>query len=366
MSHTTSEDSRVATGSAGTAGAANPESARSRELWSRVLRAWSWAFGARWFLGAVFLLSGVLKAASFDYFVVQISYYGIVREPAVVMAIGLVVIGIETALGFALWTRWGRSRWVLGATWWMLTAFTGLLIYVWIFRDLDDCGCFGKYLRMTPGWSVFKNLGLMGLVWIAWRGPRNRARTGLRKSLRTKMVFGTGGTVVCGVLALAFAGIRDVETTADRGDVANGSRAERDNSPGSSVEGAGEFRGIAFDRGGDQLNTSEGLYLVAMLSESCSGCGDIVRGLNRMAENDELPQVLGLVLGEAEDVRAFRDKYEPRFPIRAMSALPFLARVGAAPPRFHLVKNGVSIKYWDDDLPDEMVLLEFSLLARSE
>ena len=108
-------------------------------------------------LGVVFILSAVLKALDLTAFAVQISYYDIVREPWIVWSIALAMIGLEAMLGLAMltgvWLRWVTLPAVLA----LLVGFTGLLGWAWAFTDLEDCGCFGKYLPMTPGESILKN-----------------------------------------------------------------------------------------------------------------------------------------------------------------------------------------------------------------
>jgi hypothetical protein len=98
-----------------------------------------------------------------------VSYYGIVRTPWVVIGIALGAVTLETGLGGGLLIGRARTRCLLALVAGLLVFFSLLIAYAWAFQGLKDCGCFGKYLKMTPGVSILKNLILLALVWIAWR-----------------------------------------------------------------------------------------------------------------------------------------------------------------------------------------------------
>jgi len=125
-------------------------------------------------LAIVLIISAMLKALDWTAFAVQVSYYGIVREPAVVKGIALGLIGLEAALGMALLLRLALRRATLPATFALLAGFTALLAWAWAFRDLRNCGCFGKFLPMTPPEAILKNVVMMAMVAFAWHGLRKK------------------------------------------------------------------------------------------------------------------------------------------------------------------------------------------------
>ena len=313
------------------------------------------ALFCRYSLGALFLVSAGLKALSFDEFAVQLSYYGIVRIPWVVRAIGLGAIGVEAALGAGLLVARGGGRGVLLGAGVLLALFSALIGYAWAFQGLADCGCFGKYLRMTPGWSLLKNAALLGFAAVAWSGAGADAAT-------TRKGFSWRGSVVAAAVALAL-GIAGLSARGDRVRADGARVAEPGGSdPSVSASGEGLFKAFVFEWEGERRDLAEGLHFVAMLSDSCEDCAGIVESLNALAKNPDLPPLAGFVLGDDEaSLRKFRETYEPRFPTQRMAPLEFLERIGKAPPRFVLTKNGRQRRFWDEKPPDEIALLDVVL-----
>ena len=346
----------------------------------------------RWIVGLLFVLAAGLKALSAMDFAVQVSYYGVVRTPWVVLTVAVAVIGFEAGLGAGLLLWRGRRGRLLGVAAVVTVVFTGLIIYAWIWRNLQDCGCFGKYLKMTPGWSVFKNAVVLGLIALAWWGE------GARKA---------GGTVSSGgfvrsalIAAISFVMMAGAGVSAMRDDAGSG-RIKRQATPTSQAvarstapaispseaaatsqtsravapppkpattagpqTGMDKFSGYVFEWKGKRYDLTRGLYIVVMISDSCEGCAEIVRSLNTLTGNKDLPPIVAFVLGEKETIERFRRNYSPAFPTNLMAPLDFLDRIGEAPPRFILVRDGKQLHYWDTKkAPDEVTLIEAVLTA---
>ena len=340
-------------------------------------------------LGVFFLLSALLKAASSLEFAVQISYYQIVRRPDVVRVLALVVIGFEATLGvaiivLALVERWRRRLLVVAAL--VLVGFTLLILWGWAFHDLADCGCFGKYLRMTPGWSVAKNVVLLGIVGAGFRRekrwrretePRQDATAvaarGLRRFIGLGVSISVGAAVVLCLVSLAAGGLsapgRPIMERMPMKDAlsSRSAQAEPTAAGGGAPHAAGAFgqkEAVEAERHSSQAapgphipvpplvrSPGQDYYFVAMLSESCDKCAEIVEELNRLATNPDMPRVMAFVLGGEAELSAFRTRYRPGFPTAAMPPLEFLSNIGDAPPRFHLVRKDCSLKHWDSSVP---------------
>ncbi|MCL4690931.1 MAG: hypothetical protein KJ060_00235, partial [Candidatus Hydrogenedentes bacterium] len=123
-------------------------------------------------LGAVFVLSAASKALAPYDFAEQVSYYGVVTEPSLVQPLAYFMILLESVFGVCLLGGF-RFR---GATFWatvaLLAGFSGLILYAWAYRGLEDCGCFGKVIQMGPKASLAKNVVLAALAIGAWYGFR--------------------------------------------------------------------------------------------------------------------------------------------------------------------------------------------------
>ena len=368
----------------------------------------------RWIVGVLFVLAAGLKALSAMDFAVQVSYYGVVRTPWVVLTVAVAVIGFEAGLGAALllWRdRWG---WLLGVVAGVTVVFTGLIIYAWIYKNLQDCGCFGKYLKMTPGWSVFKNAVVLGLIALTWLGEGARK---VGAAVSSGGGFGRCALITAiSLLMMAGAGVSAMRDDAGSGRIKRhvtppGQAVARSTAPAITTSegtatsqegtatsqtlrldaptpkpadttgprtaapppkpaatdpqiGADKFSGYVFEWKDKRYDLTRGLYIVVMISDSCEGCAEIVRSLNSLTQNKDLPPVVAFVLGEKETLERFRRNYSPAFPTNLMAPLDFLDRIGEAPPRFILVRDGKQLQYWDTKrAPDEITLLEAVLTA---
>jgi hypothetical protein len=343
------------------------------------------AITCRWIVGLLFVVAAALKAASAMDFAVQVSYYGVVRTPWIVLTVAVTVIGLEAALGMALLVWRARRTGLFGIAASITIAFTALIVYAWIWRNLQDCGCFGKYLKMTPGWSIVKNAVALGLIALAWRGERTPVEA-LGAVRKEKTRFGASVqrlALAAAVSMLLMVGAcvslarDDVGTDRIRRQeardgsihsVSSSSGAQAAPTPKSIATppgmGADKFSGYVFDWEGKHYDLTRGLYIVVMISDSCEGCAEIVRSLNALAVNKDLPPIVAFVLGEKATLENFRKNYSPAFPTNLMAPLDFLDRIGEAPPRFILVREGRQLRYWDTKrAPDEVTLLEAVLTA---
>jgi len=308
-------------------------------------------------VGAVFVLSALLKAISFVEFAVQVSYYGIVRDPLLIRMMATVLIGVEAVLGVGVLfcARFRRHLLLLALV--LLTGFSVAIGYAWVFRDIENCGCFGKYLQTGPIASLAKNAVLGVLAAVALRHiPAGSHPAGLWKP---SLAAGAGILVVS---------IAVHQNSAFRQDATPPGKFFPDSMPGASPPTLSRFRGGA--PAGQSLtwqaNTydlSEGAYLVAMLSDSCEECEAIIPGLNEYAQNPDVPHVVAFVLSDDPNLDGFREEYRPRFPTQAMSPLEFFQHIGDAPPRFILIKDGHRLEFWDKKLPPQAAILEAALRA---
>ncbi|MCX7014333.1 MAG: hypothetical protein NTW86_17580 [Candidatus Sumerlaeota bacterium] len=329
-------------------------------------------------LGIAFILSSVLKAMDWTAFAVQVSYYGIVREPWIVRAISLALIGLEFGLGCALLLRLALRSLTLPAVFALLLGFSLLLVWAWVFRDLKDCGCFGKYLPMSPGESLWKNAVMLAMVGFAWWGLRGRSKrergepSSLQNPLKPRragrLTLDAGRLWRLGLLAAGTLGVMAFAVVNPFAPSASGEAsalASSDNfapvNEGSSDEpgdGGGKFAKYSFEWQGERLDLGMEVCFVAMLSDSCAHCAELVASLNRMSKDPSLPRIIGLVLGEEETLKNFRATFHPEFATRLIPVLEFFDLIGDAPPRFYLVDNGREAKYWDEEIPQAAAILE--------
>jgi len=307
-------------------------------------------------VGLVFLASAILKALDVQSFALQISYYGVLRDPAAVRVIALVVVGVESLIGAMLLVN---SRWEVGSSAGsrgrlrtipivphalaviLLIGFTGLIAYAWAFEGLEDCGCFGKFIKLSPGPSIIKNLLMLLLLVVAWGAGRGKSREEpvalAARMLRTAII------VVCAALIVAL-GVYETP-------------GEPIRQSGQSSDPPRPFAQFRVEVDGQSWDLGQGEYLVAMLSTTCEHCVAMVSALNRMVETPGLPPVIGLMLGDEDTLTEFRKQAEPHFPTVLVDALKFVSFIGKVPPRLFYVRDGREVQFWDNEAPSPSDLL---------
>lgn len=283
------------------------------------------------FLGAVFLVSALLKAEDAINFVRAIAAYGVITNKSLLPVVAYCSLSLELLLGFALF--WGiRRRWITYALLeGLLLFFTGLILFAWLFHGLKECGCTGR-IKTPPEIAVPKNLVLMALGAVAWLGQRPSTVWGRG----TLMKAAVSVALTAGVLGYAYA------------------------APGKTLPPT-PFTPFVFDtQDGQHFDLGHGEYLVAMLSMSCEHCMGEVPAMNDLLPAPDIPRMVALCLEESPgEMAEFQATTNPMFPMHSIgndTAL-FFSLTGITPPRFYFVRDGRAVTFWDDHLPghDELV-----------
>lgn len=234
----------------------------------------------------------------------------------------------------------------------ILVFFTGIIIYGWLFKGLKDCGCFGSFIKMSPFTSIIKNLILIAMTIVAMIGAKRNAipePVAMTYPSRFKTAF----IAFCPLLLIGSLGWNYIGKPAKplSPEITVQASASADDRPFS------EFK--VQDDSQNMLDLGKDRYLVAFLSDSCNHCQETVSELNEFPKKIDGVPVIGLILGEEDTLRQFREQFLPKFPTALMEPLKFFEFIGDAPPRFYLVQDGKPIKHWDDQLPkiDELKTL---------
>jgi len=296
-------------------------------------------------LALVFVLSAVSKALDVEAFAVQLSYYEIVREPRVVWATALAVVCIETALAVLLMQGGPLRMWTLGTTLLLLAGFTGLIAYAWAFKGLSECGCFGRFLLMSPGMSIIKNVVMMTFAGAAlYVCAGDKGRVGLSETpALVRRLPGRPVAAVMSVVVVAGVSTYGILQRAE-GNVA----IQRHSGPVEKDRPLAQFR---FDHKGTTWDLGKGSYLVAFLSTSCDHCERDMQTLNDLALIPQFPRVAALMLGDEETLQALLARNQPEFPTILIEPLTFFQFIGEAPPRVYYIVDGRPVQYWDGEPP---------------
>lgn len=111
---------------------------------------------SRLLLGLMLVTAAVLKLLSIDNFEIYIYSFNIFSFTlTTVFSRLLIAAEILLGLGLIFKVRYKEVWWL---TMLMMAGFTLFLIYVMLFRNDDNCNCFGDLIKLNPSESIYKNV----------------------------------------------------------------------------------------------------------------------------------------------------------------------------------------------------------------
>jgi len=282
-------------------------------------------------LGALFLAAGVLKALAPLEFAKEISGYGIVTDPIATGIMGFVLIVVECGLGAALLSNL-RPRLMLALTLGLLAVFLVAIGTAWWTGAATECGCFGPWKRSMPV-AFTQDLMMMAVAgWALW------SHAGIRSAVNALKLGIVGTALAAGVTIPAIAVMSSVA------------------SPGSlGAVGSTAFRTMEVSEAPQSLATGE--HLVLLMSTDCDHCKAAVPAVNALFEDERLPKVTAVAMGDRVDRGLFRQDLGAKYPIAQISKQSVVGLVDKAFPRLFLVRDGVIVAIWDGEIPSAEVIL---------
>ena len=292
-------------------------------------------------LGVFFLVSAATKVVNLDAFAVQISLYGVIENHTLLRAAAFGTVSLEALLG-AGFIAASRFRGLFyGVATGLTIVFSGLIAYAWAYKGLEDCGCFGEALKMTPAQSLWKNLALVMVLGAGWYGTRSLPQRSASRSVKSSLPI---AAAILGLTLVTGLGLWN---------------NPRSNATGASTVPPAEidknrpFQRFQFSYDGREYNLGEGRYLIAMLNATCEHCIASVPDINILAGSPELPELIALMMADSGDeetqLRQFRLETQPEFPTQLIGMLDFVEFIESAPPRLIYVRDGIEIHGWDWD-----------------
>ena len=288
-------------------------------------------------VGLILLAAGLVKAMDMELFIRQIMDYGIVSERLLLILSAWGLIALECALGVALLVFY-RPRLMLSLTAALLLIFAGATGWAWLTGVTEDCGCYGAWLKQTPGQALVGDLVLLAATAIAWAGCRHVQAP----QTRTKA---WAVTIAC-LSGLALPVVFGFPTSAINRAQSNG-----------PLIGPIEVHGV-----GD-VDLNKGEYLVVLMGAECFHCQEAVPDLNILCDAPDLPPLIALCTSEEADCIEFVEEFQPIFPIGHISDDLFWRLLADGDmPRIILLHDGRTKRVWDQTVPDEdAVKAELSL-----
>jgi len=295
------------------------------------------ARGAQILMGAVLLLSGVLKVWQPVLFYWELVPYaqllGVTSSWQLFARAGLVVAPFECALGLALLANW-RPRWTMPVAVALMAFFIGLMLLAWKAGATDECGCFGTLVDRSPAEAAAEDVVMLALLLFGWWGAR------LRLPWRWGGALVVGGAVLS-LLVGAGRFVPDME------------RLQRsDLLPGVRLAGL-RVKGLTVD-------LQKGEFLVELFSPKCGRCLASAPRLNALARKGDLPTIVGLsaFAHDGEEMREFVARSRAEYAIGTISRTDYFRLTwGHGYPRLAYIRDGVVRHVWEyDEFPTEEAL----------
>jgi len=280
-------------------------------------------------LGLIFLASGVLKAVDPAEFAHQIAGYGIIG-PRLARLTAPALIVFEIALGVAL-VAGVRPLLTATASILLLLAFIAIEAYGIAAGRTESCGCFGAYLKRTPGEVIVEDFLFIGLALLAivglrgWAGARpGRAAAILVAALCLSTAF---------VLASPSLPIDDVVTRLRAG------------------------RTLAdLDLAARLPQLAQGRHLVALIDVTDPRAAETAAALDALASRPGAPSVIGLTPSSEQEIDAFRWTVVPAFEIKSVDR-DVIKRLYRRLPRYFVLDSGRVVAVYDGAPPEARDLL---------
>jgi hypothetical protein len=281
-------------------------------------------------VGIVLLSAAFMKMVDMDLFIRQMRDYGIISNFFLLSMSARALIALECSLGVGL-LLFFRPKLTLLLTSALLLIFVGATGWAWLTDATRDCGCFGAWVKRTPGEAVLEGLILLALTVIARAISPPSRKSEARLKTRVIAVACLAGLI----LPLAFGSpVTRVDPNQTK--------------TGDILLGDFQIEGL------DRFDLTHGDYLLVLMDTGCSHCRDAVAELNRLAEDPDLPEVIAVSSNGEDQLKTFRKELQAIFPIGLITEEDFWRLLGNGDlPRTFLVRDRVVQGVWDTEIPDK-------------
>ena len=284
-------------------------------------------------VGIVLLSAAFIKMMDMDLFIRQLRDYGIISNYLLLSLNARALIALECALGVGLLLFY-KPKLTLLLTSVLFLIFVGATGWAWLTDVTKDCGCFGAWIKRTPGEAVLEGLILLALTLVAWGMSRPSRKPEVRSKKWVIAAACLAGLILPAVFGFPLTSVDPNQTRA--GDILL-----------SDLQIEGPY----------PVNLAHGDYLLVLMDTDCSHCRDAVAVVNWLAEDPDLPEVFGLSFNNEDQLEKFRKDLQVIFPIGNITEEDFLRLLGDGNlPRTFLVRDRVVQEVWDIEIPDEQTV----------
>ena len=270
-----------------------------------------------------------------DLFVLQLKGYGLVLDYEWLAVSAWALIIVECTLGVGL-ILFYRPKLTLTLTGILFLCFQGVTSWAWLTNATKECGCFGVWLQRSPGEAAVESLLMFAATVVSLIMSRfYQARQNRIKALAV-ICASIGGFILPFVFGFSL------------------SQTEQ-----SSWEKIEDEIARLEVLGLDDIDFSQGEYLIVLMATDCDHCQDVVPELNSLSQGPNPPSVVGLCANYEEQVSMFLEEFQPTFRIGRIKENAFwhLLREGEM-PRIILVRDKKVQQVWDHTIPTRQMIDE--------
>jgi thioredoxin-related protein len=274
-------------------------------------------------VGAVFLVTGVVKALSSEKFITTVFRYGLLPIKLVTPT-AIAFIGIECMWGVALILHEFPS-WLVPTSILSILILSALTTWSVSTGRSEDCGCYGGLFVIPPQNSILLNLAYVLLLDLAWFNPVPNYST-------------DNWQWVIALIALI---------------IATGLAWQSKSKPlfdFSRLKAGKSWQSKWLKQ--NNINLDRGSHFIVFLSKDCPYCKRWVPLLNVMNTQQDFPDVLGILSMNPEEIAAFKAEHLTHFPLTQMDKLLFSYMVEGVPTAI-LLQDGSIVNKWIGEIPKE-------------
>jgi hypothetical protein len=268
-----------------------------------------------------------------ELFIRQIIEYGIISQRVAVALGAWGLIALECTLGMGLLVFY-RPGLILSLTAFLWLIFVGATSSAWLTGTAEQCGCFGAWMKHSPGEAALGNLLLLAATVIAWVGYGRLHVPQTRAKAWAVIVACLTGLALPVTFGFPVSGINRPEPKAvgiELGDL--------------------QIHGL------DHIDLRYGAHLIILMGTDCLHCQEAVPQLNMLAETTDLHSVVALCTSEESECVRFTEELQATFPIGQIKEDTFWRLLADGDiPRFILVRDQQVQQVWDQVAPDEAMI----------
>jgi hypothetical protein len=275
--------------------------------------------------GLIFLISGVAKAIDISVFSNTIAQYGFENLQFISPLIILAEVSVGLLLVFQVWQRWSA---LAGAV--LVAGFTAVYAYGIVFKDVEDCGCFGKIaaLNTSPVFTFVRNAALFYMLIAVWRKGENEVN--INKRIAVSVLI-----IMCLVAFMSGYSYRKVGK-------------KRVQKPVQAIENTVLKDFI--------VTSKDSTYLVFAFTYRCPHCLNSIANLKEYEPSGVVDEVVGLALGDSVMGKEFTENFRPNFSVKNYSKE--LLHLTNDFPTAYYIKNDSIMMEFSGELPCAYVFAE--------